>query len=418
MLAGSLAGWGLPSLAGPSLAGPAAAGPAVTAADLRSALTGLGLAVGPLPHVTDGATRPLDLDGALLVAPGGAVNWYFANLGLGFAARHLPLARLESHVLPHLEAYLRNLTPDLIALDVVFPTWAGPLAPTSWDRPVRDRDSDDSYAATAVSLAARALRRLLASAPHRAGALAWWDEHGSTLTAVARANLVDQIKHDDLTSTFRRDLPVPDFVDSRAQASVGYLMDNAEVHRGLVDLAGLLTVIADLTGSPSTHADLERAARRVGRGIDRLFDTRSHVYRPSDADRTFRQTPQGDRTAFYPWVTAQVFPSLMQVASERGRVGDAWRFVDAHGHRWSRWPNGGDPGRPDPYPWSLLALAATRRAHVLRHRRPAEAARRAHQAGRLVTAVRHALTHRPEVVTVNELGAAWTASIELGRDGW
>lgn len=157
MLAGSLAGWALPSLDLPSLAGPVVAGPAVTAADLRSALTGLALDVGPLPHVTDGATRSVDLDGALLVAPGGALNWYFANLGLGFAARHLSLAELESLVLAHLEAYLRNLTPDLIALDVVFPTWAGPLAPTSWVRPVRDRDSDDSYAATTVSLAARAL---------------------------------------------------------------------------------------------------------------------------------------------------------------------------------------------------------------------------------------------------------------------
>jgi len=211
---------------------------------------------------------------------------------------------------------------------------------------------------------------------------------------------------------------VPDFVDSRAQASVGYLMDNAEVHRGLVDLAGLLTVITDLTGSPSKHADLERAARRVGRGIGRLFDTRSHVYRPSDADRAFLQTPPGDRTAFYPWVTAQVFPSLMQVSSERGRVADAWRFVDAHAHGWSRWPNAADPGRPDPYPWSLLALAATRRAHALRGRRPGEAVRRADQADRLVQAVRHALTHRPEVVTVNELGASWTASVELPRAGW
>lgn len=416
VLACSLAG--LAASVPPGPAGTAAAPAAATAAGLLSALTTLRLDVGPLPHVTDGPASSLDLDGALIAAPSGALTWYFANLGLGFAARHLPLADLETVVLPHLEAYLRNLTPDLIALDVVFPTWAGPMTPTSWTRPARDRDSDDSYAATAVSLAARALRRLVASPAHRDPAMAWWDAHGATLTAVAQADLVAQIKPNDLTSTFRRDLPVPDFVGSRAEASIGYLMDNAEVHRGLVDLAGLLTTVRGLGASADDPARFERAAARVGRGIGRLYDGRARVYRPADADRPFRDTPHDERTSFYPWVTAQVFPSLMQVGGEARRAGDAWRFVDAHAPRWSRWPNGADPGRPDAYPWSLLALAAVRRARAIRHHRPAEAARLARQSRRLVDAVRRALTDRREVVTVNELGASWAAAVELHRDGW
>lgn len=408
MLAGSVAGVALSSRAGPAAAAPG----------LHAGLAGLRLEVGPLPHATAGAARLLDLDGALLVAPGGALTWYFANLGLGFAADHLTLVELETLVLPHLEAYLRNLTPDLIALDVVFPDRTGPMSPTTWARPARSRDSDDSYAATASSLAARALRRLLASPAHREEALDWWSAHGDLLTATVRVNLVDQIKPNDLTATFRRDLPVPRFVGSRAEASIGYLMDNAEVHRGLVDLAGLLAVIGDLTGTPAQRADLDRAAHRVARGIGRLFDARSHVYRPSDADRAFRDTPRDERTAFYPWVTAQVFPSLMRVTGAGRRATAAWRFVDAHGRGWSRWPGGRGPGRPDAYPWSLLALAATRRARAVRQDDPAEAARRARQARRLVTSVRRALTERPSVVTVNELGASWAASEELTRAGW
>jgi hypothetical protein len=410
VLAGSVAAAALPSR--PAPAWPAAAG------GFRSALTGLRLTVGPLPQATDGAAASLDLGGALLVAPYGGLSWYFANLGLGFAVPHLSPAELETVVLPHLDAYLRNLTSDLNALDVAFPTWAGPVTPTSWARPVRDRDSDDSYAATALSLAARGLRRLLASTTHRDAALAWWDARGATLVAVARANLVDQVKRDDLTATFRRDLPVPDFVGSRAEASIGYLMDNTEVHRGLADLSGLLDLVGDLTGSSVPHADLDRAVDRVGHGIGRLFDARSRVYRPSDAHRSFRRTPARERTAFYPWVTAQVFPALMEVHTEDHRVADAWRFVEAHDHRWSRWPHGADPGRPDAYPWSLLALAATRRARALRRTHPAEAARLARQARRLVGAVRLALAERRDVVTVSELGASWAAAEELAGAGW
>lgn len=309
LLAGSVAAVTVPSLVSPAAA----------AGGLHATLTALRVSAGPLPHVTQGAAASLDLDGALLVAPYGGLNWYFANLGLGFAVPLLSLAELETLVLPHLDAYLRNLTADLIALDVVFPTWTGPVTPTSWARPVRDRDSDDSYAATAVSLAARALRPLLASPAHRPAALAWWDAHGATLTAVARANLVDQVKQNDLTSTCRRDLPVPGFVGSRAEASIGYLMDNAEVHRGLVDLSALLGVVAGPTGAAAGRADLDRAAGRVGRGIGRLFDRRAEVYRPSDAHRSFRRTPPSERTAFYPWVTAQVFPALMQVHTEDRR---------------------------------------------------------------------------------------------------
>jgi hypothetical protein len=117
-------------------------------------------------------------------------------------------------------------------------------------------------------------------------------------------------------------------------------------------------------------------------------------------------------------VTAQVFPALMEVHTEDRRAAACWRFVEAHDHRWSRWPDAADPGRPDPYPWSLLALAATRRARALRRTHPAEAARLARPARRLVGSVRRALTERRAVVTVNEVGAAWAAAEELTRAGW
>ncbi|MFN8195242.1 MAG: hypothetical protein U0R80_13280 [Nocardioidaceae bacterium] len=392
LLGSGLAGAGLLA------ARPASAGGSTV--DLWGEIAALRLTATSVPHATEGEARSLDLSGALLVAPYGALNWYFANLALAWSVPSLPLAQVRTVVLPHLEAYLRNLEPDLTIKDVAFPTYEGGVAPTSWERPARDRDSDDSYAATLLTPATRALLRLHASSRHRELARDWWSTHRATLTSIARTGLVEQIKADDLTATFRTDLPVPSFVPDRDTASVGYLMDGCEVQRGLRDLAAFVRVMGSGGGGFADAAD------RVARGVHRLWDRHPGAYRPSDADLGFHDTPAAQRSAFYPWVTAQVFPTLVDLPRERVRGAAAWAFVARHGSDWSTWPNHARPGLPDPYPWALVALAAARRARTVRPHRPAEARDLARQAARLASSVADHLRGRRAAVTVNELGAA------------
>ncbi len=334
----------------------------------RSVLGGIGAALIAAPGHTDAgvAFSPLaaikalrltggPLAGAFTVAPLGAVNWYFGNLGLlPFAARlprevrgwlDLQLARYDT-----VRGTIADVEPDY-RTDPAAPGIKGLLAP----------DSNDAYAGTLLELAAR----------HDAvtGDAAWWRANAPALKAIATAGIRRLQKPSGLTRTFRsRTVP---------GADVGYLMDNCEVWSGLSAFAAQLGAHGD-----SEAALYARAAARVAAGIAGLFDPAAAAFRASDVDT-------GVGKNFYPDATAQVFPELHGVTANGlgpAQYDKGWAALDRLAPRWPALAY-------DAYPWLLLGTVAAGRG--------AEGQRRA----RLQLAAARALyAKNPARLPINELG--------------
>ncbi|HYL52406.1 MAG TPA: PKD domain-containing protein, partial [Acidimicrobiia bacterium] len=154
--------------------------------------------------------------GAFMINPAAdAINWYFANLGLlGFAGRFPEYARA------HVEVYLANVLPGWNIQDVNQPTAASPQLVKA--------DSDDSYAASLLSLAVRYV--------NVSSDLAWLNAHLAQLKAVADHNLLASMMSNGLVHVFQdpNDFPL-----------VAYTEDNAEAWKGLRDFSLLLYDIGD-----------------------------------------------------------------------------------------------------------------------------------------------------------------------------
>ena len=207
--------------------------------------------------------------GAYRLAPGGAVNWYFATTSL-LRLRHLPLAQTRAY----LDAYLAHLDPQDGIADVL-PTPTGIYAPVA-------PDSEDAYAATLLSLAAR--YRLESRDD------AWWRASVATLSSIAYAKLLTQFKPDGLIRASKTD-------------GTGYLMDNVEDYAGLRAFASALA----LTRSGDARYVASFVAP-LGNAIQRLYDRSAHAFRWSDSDPLGPLTP-------YPACTAQLYPQLYNVTS-------------------------------------------------------------------------------------------------------
>jgi hypothetical protein len=220
--------------------------------------------------------------GAFRVAPGGAVNWYFATTSL-LHVRRLP----EPETREYLNAYLAHLDPNDGIADVL-PQPTGVYAPVA-------SDSEDAYASTFLSLAVR----------YRAESHdeAWWQAHVSVLSDIAYAKLLTQVKPDGLIRASRTD-------------PTGYLMDNAEDYAGLRAFADVLT---------QTHAHdaayVRSFAEPLAEAIHRLYDDRSLAFRWSDNDPLGPPVP-------YPACTAQLFPQLLHITTSRP-ASDALHFKHA-----------------------------------------------------------------------------------------
>jgi hypothetical protein len=206
--------------------------------------------------------------GAYLLAPGGAVNWYFATTSL-LHLRRLPLAETRAY----LDAYLAHLDPDDGIADVL-PQPSGIYAPVA-------PDSEDAYAATFVSLAVR-----YHDESHDG---AWWRHNQTTLSAIVYAKLLTQVKADGLIRASHTD-------------PTGYLMDNVEDYAGLRSLARSLA---------QTHASdagyISSFVAPLGAAIQHLYSDQAHAYKWSDNDPIGPLVP-------YPSCTAQVFPQLYDVS--------------------------------------------------------------------------------------------------------
>ena len=215
--------------------------------------------------------------GAFRLAPTGAVNWYFATTSL-LRLRQLPLPETRAY----LNAYLAHLDPlEGIADALPMPTGIyAPIAP----------DSEDAYAATILSLAAR---YRLESHDN-----AWWRANVATLSAIAYAKLLTQFKSNGLIRA------------SKTNAT-GYLMDNVEDYAGLRAFASALT---------ETHAADARYVSAfvapLGNAIHGLYDESAQAFRWSDSDPIGPLVP-------YPACAAQLYPQLYSVTT-----GDLSRDLD------------------------------------------------------------------------------------------
>lgn len=243
------------------------------------------------------------------------VTPYFAN----FAA----LAMLEdpaAHPLVerYLDWYLRHLRDNGTIPDHHYDHNMNLLKTT---RP----DSEDAYAGTYLSLAARYRRKT--------GQTGWARENILGLKKVARV-ITGLMDKDGLTFAL-------------ADYRVKYLMDNCEAYRGLADFAALLQALGDRDALYFK----ERAAAIAGGIESRLWNRRRACYHPA---KTGWPGTKVNLKKFYPDAASQAFPVLFGLTgpdSDRG-AGLYARF-NRHQPDWVTI-------QPPNYPWMLLAYYAAR----------------------------------------------------------
>ena len=217
--------------------------------------------------------------GAWRSAPNGPISWYFANIGLAFFTRDIP-----DQARNYLNLYLNSLNPQSIITDVAADL-VTPLA----------ADSNDAYAGTFLSLAVRYVRVT--------GDSAWWKANLGSLKLLAYSNLLTQVKPNGLVRAFQ----------APASNGIGYLMDQCEVYAGLRDFGQYLLE----TNDPDA-AYFASFAVNLGIAIHAQFDANANLWLWCDVP-----SPPGN--AWYPNLTAQIYPHLYDVHSTDA-PGDYYRL--------------------------------------------------------------------------------------------
>lgn len=288
------------------------------------------------------------------IAPAGRLNWYFSNLGLLPIVQYLSTDDLDLYIRRYLDLYLSRLEANASIQDVNFND------STLQNITLVPSDSDNSYAATFLSLAARYLRA--------SGNWGWFDAHQATLKTIAQANIVSQIKANGLCRVFQPPR-------SSTTSEYGFTMNNAEDYRGLRDLVDLL----NLRGQSGEASALLDQAHRIGQAMDSvLWDSRRNGYRVSDQDL------RADTRSFYPGTCCQVFPEAFGVIETSSHNDAAWQFLNTYSPRW--------PSEAyDPFPWCILGYVAAKRGDTVR-------------AQTQLAATEALYASQPGLVTINELG--------------
>lgn len=336
--------------------------------DRRSFQLGLLAGIAPVAHARRKVAPSIDaiarikalrittgpLTNGYQVAPGGRLNWYFTNLGLIAIVQFLNADELDLFIRRYLDLYLSRLESNASIQDVDF-TDASlqsiTLVPT---------DSDNSYAATVLSLAARYLRA--------SGNWGWWDTHQATLQTIAQANIVSLAKANGLCRVFQPPR-------TSGTADYGFTMNNCEDYRGLRDLSALLS----LRGQTADAQIYLEQAHTLGTAIHNvLWDSTRSGYRVSDQDL------QADTRSFYPGSCCQVFPQACGVVECSSHDSAAYRFLNTFSPRW--------PDEAyDPFPWCILGYVAAKRGDTNRAQTQMAATDARYQSD-------------PGRVTINELG--------------
>ncbi len=283
------------------------------------------------------------------------VDWYFVNLGLIPVCQNRP-----GHTAQYLDLYLRQASPRDRTIERVWNYRTG--------EQIRS-DSDDSYAATMISLAVRHVR---VNRDQK-----WWTANRRTIKDIADKVLLSSQKPSGLVSNFV------------GSTGVGYLQDNCEVYRALDDLGRHLASEKDPDAGRYTEA-----ARRVAAGIAGLFDETKGCFSVADI-------PGDDK--FYPYRTGQVFPQIFEVPlgdpeETRRKYKAAYAFLnESHGD----WTNGRiNDGSLGGFPHMDLGYGAALQGDTRR----AEAQLRYFKSGRT-----------PQFTGIHEIGWALRIEEELSR---
>jgi len=258
--------------------------------------------------------------GARRSAPDGPISWYFANLGLAFFTADIPDA-----VRGYLNLYLKSLNAQNVISDVAADL-STPVAP----------DSNDAYAGTFLSLAVGYVRST--------GDSVWWKANLSSLKALAYSNLLTQVKPNGLVRAFQ----------SPNANGIGYLMDQCEAYAGLRDFGQYL-----LETNDTDAAYFASFAMNLGIAIHTQFDYNANLWNWCDVP-----SPPGN--AWYPNLTAQIYPHLYDVHSADApgdyyRLHQGFQVLTAAVPSWSTQPQ-------DLYPWLVVGYYT-----ALRQGQPREA---------------------------------------------
>lgn len=292
--------------------------------------------------------------GGYEIAPAGRLNWYFTNLGLLPVVPLLSAADRELCIRPYLDLYLKTVQGDGTIADVDFTSGLS----TSGAYAMVPSDSDDSYAATLLSLAVKYVRA--------SKNWAWWDANKAKLKFIAYRNLAVMVKPNGYSSVFQ--------APRNQSNSIGYLMDNCEVYRGLRDFSALLRE----RGEPTEATYYDSFATGITSAILRIgFDNGRVGFTVGD------YTPRAE-TSFYPGTTCQVFPQAFGVSELAPYFDRAYQYLETYSPGWS-------DGRYDPYPWAVLGFVAAQRGRFA-------------QARTQLTMVEQKFVDNRGLVTINELG--------------
>jgi len=252
-------------------------------------------------------------DGAISRYPDqGWITPYFSNFAAMAMLRDPEcLHRVELY----LEWYLRHLEVNGTMLDYRYDESGAPQTAKP--------DSEDSYAATYLSLVAGYCKS--------SGNPGWARENRKRLKKVAGV-MVNLTKMDGLTYAL-------------ATHPVKYLMDNCEVYRGLRDFGDLLHSMED-----PAAAYYYNKAKVVAGGIERVLWNRRHGCYHSGKTWPFFKS-KTDWEKFYPDASCQVFPALYGLLDPQSpRATDLYEKFNRH----QDWVHIGPPD----YPWMILGYCA------------------------------------------------------------
>lgn len=288
------------------------------------------------------------------IAPGGRLNWYFANLGLSAIVPYLSAAELDSHVRTYLDLYLSRLDRNGTIQDVNFND-AG-----LQDITLVPSDSDNSYAATLLTLVTRYLQA--------SNNWTWWTLRKAMLRNLAEANIAALQKTNGLCRVFQSPQSSP-------VGNLGYLMNNVEDYRGLRDYASVLVQ----RGETADGNRYNSIATAIAQGITIvLWDSGRSGFRVSDQDA------RADTSSFYPGATCQVFPQAFNLSELSVHFSQAYQFLNTWKPQWTSEVY-------DPFPWAILGYVAAKRGDTARASLQMQATD-----SRFATA--------PQYLTINELG--------------
>ncbi len=276
------------------------------------------------------------------------LNWYFANIALlGF------VDRIPNDVKNYMNLYLRSTNPNFSIKDIFFKIEATGVnfsAPQYEANGVGQfSDSDDSYAATILSLAARYYQVTCDRAYFDSIVPGKDYTVLQALKNIATNNLVNSLWPNGLIHVFQ----------SAPVYYIAYTEDNVEAYRGLVDFADMLRAFGDgSAGTYQTTADKVQVAMQNILFMNNLYSGAVALNKPGYAyfwgnglSFTAPAEPLGSPVKFYPDAVTQIFPQAYRMNMPQSQYDAGWSFLDSTFPLYTTNAYENDP-------WVLIGLAA------------------------------------------------------------